>query len=517
VTESRGQQEHAAGRDRQHEVRRVIDTAEQAELIGEGQFNALGMLVTDASLAGDEASLEAAQDGLQWLYRREVAVETPSADQLEQRGRLLGMIDVTHWALRRLPSALQIGLDPSTHAARFLLGVAKQPGLSNQAIAAQLGVDETEASRIGRRLLAAGVVWRRKEWRRNAWDISPRGRDYLSRAGLLGENAPDGQRPLRLAVGVKILPRRLVATLVDDQARELAFQEQELAPSLEPGSEVTRLVELARELIAKTPGAGECEPDSIGLGVEIGGHVSTQSGRVVYAPNYEPAERWKDFPLGKALSEATALPTVIENDANAIAEYEHAFGAGSGSDSFAAIVLDEGIGCGLIAHGRLVHGIHAMAGEIGHIVVEPDGRKCRCGNAGCLDSVASTLAISQVFAELAGHEGPDAPDLSNVVAHFEQGNKHARSALDRAGGALGRAISAVLNLANPEKLVLYGPAALVSESDHETARRFMTSVRESSEKYTFSTAGQDCTLIPKTFSYDIGARAAAAVALLRAR
>lgn len=517
MTDGRAQREQEAGRDRQQEVRRVVDAAETAESIGEGQFSALGMLVTDASLAGDEASLEEAQDGLQWLYRARVADETPSPAQIEQRGRLLGLIDVTHWALRRLPSALQIGLDPSTHAARFLLGVAKQPGLSNQAIAAQLGIDETQASRIGRRLLAAGVVWRRKDWRRNSWDITPRGRDYLVSVGLLGENAAAGPGALKLAVGVKILPRRLVASVIDGDARQLACGELALESSLEPASEISRLADLVRELIAQTPGFDECQPDSVGLGVEVGGHVSTHSGRVVYAPNYGPAGGWNDFPLRESLEEATALPTVIENDANAIAEYEHTFGSGRGSESFAAIVLDEGIGCGLISHGRLVHGINAMAGEIGHIVVEPDGRKCRCGNFGCLDSVASTLAISQIFGELAGHEVSDVPDLPNVVAQFEQGDKDAYSALDRAGGALGRAISAVLNIANPERLVLYGPAALVNEPDYETARLFMSCVRKSSDKYTFSTAGRDCTLIPKTFSYNVGARAAAAVALLRAR
>ncbi len=107
------------------------------------------------------------------------ALTDPDDDQVEQRGRLLGLIDVTHWALRRLPSTLQAGPDPSSHAGQFLKAVAERPGLSNQELAMRLGIDETEASRVGRRLLAAGVVWRRKEWRRNAWDITPRGRTCL--------------------------------------------------------------------------------------------------------------------------------------------------------------------------------------------------------------------------------------------------------------------------------------------------------------------------------------------------
>src|SRR6185295_6303990 len=101
----------------------------------EGHFNALGMLVTDASLAADGPALEAAQDGLQWLFRRYAGLESPPSDEIEHRGRLLGLIDATHWALRRLPSVLQLSLDPGGHAARFLVAVARQPGLSNQDVA----------------------------------------------------------------------------------------------------------------------------------------------------------------------------------------------------------------------------------------------------------------------------------------------------------------------------------------------------------------------------------------------
>jgi predicted NBD/HSP70 family sugar kinase len=504
----------APGRDRYSGVRRLIGEMEAAELIAEGQFNALGMLVTDASLAADEPALEAAHDGLQWLYRRHAAPTESDAAQAEQRGRLLGMIDVTHWALRRLPSGLQVGLDPSSHAGRFLLAVAAQPGLSNQELAARLGVDETEASRIGRRLLAAGVVWRRKQWRRNAWDITPRGRDYLTSLGLADADAKAPEP--ELAVGIKMLPHTLVGTVVDTDARPLAFKERQLQ-SGEPAGQVSEVAGLVRDLIANAPGSEEQAPDRIGLGVEVGGHVSTHSGKVVFAPSYGPRDAWTDLALRQALQEATALPTIIENDANAIAEYEHDFGEGKDIDSFAVIVLDEGIGCGLFTHGRLIHGIHEMAGEIGHIVVQPDGRTCRCGNKGCLDSVASTLAITQIFEELSGRDGPDVPDLPNVVAHFDQHDKYAVTAIEKAGDALGRAISAVLNLTNPEKLVLYGPDELVCESSHAAAREFMAHVRESSQKYTFSTAARDCTLIPKTFGYEVGAKAAAAVALLSSK
>jgi predicted NBD/HSP70 family sugar kinase len=154
-------------------------------------------------------------------------------------------------------------------------------------------------------------------------------------------------------------------------------------------------------------------------------------------------------------------------------------------------VLGEGVGCGLIADGRLTHGVSGMAGEIGHLVAQPGGRTCQCGNKGCLVSLASTQAIPQVFDELAGRGSAEASDLGVVIAYIEKGDKRAAAALEKAGDALGIAISTVLDLINPEKLVLYGPAELVCESRFPAAERFMSCVRESSKEHAFSTAASD--------------------------
>ncbi|GAA4085882.1 hypothetical protein [Actinomadura miaoliensis] len=197
----------AAGRDRRSQARHLLDAMGQAKIISEGQFSALGMIITDASLSADEATLVEVQDGLQWLHRGYLDVPNLDGDQRERRGRILGLIDCVQWALRRLPSGLQLGLHPDGHAARFLVAVARRQGISNKQLAAELGTDETEISRVGRRLLSAGVVWRRKEWRHNAWDLTPRGRQYLESAGLLPDAAlvegpPEraaGDRPSRAA------------------------------------------------------------------------------------------------------------------------------------------------------------------------------------------------------------------------------------------------------------------------------------------------------------------------------
>jgi CRP-like cAMP-binding protein len=173
------------GRDRRSEARRLIDAMEHAKELTEGHFSALGMLITDASLNADEPALAEVKDGLQWLHRGYLDTPALDGDQRERGGRLLGLIDCAHWALQRLPSGLQLGLHPDGHAARFLAAVARRQGMSNQDLAAELGTDETEVSRVGRKLLSAGVVWKRKEWRHNAWDITPRGLQYVQSAGLL--------------------------------------------------------------------------------------------------------------------------------------------------------------------------------------------------------------------------------------------------------------------------------------------------------------------------------------------
>jgi hypothetical protein len=169
-------------RNRLTEVQNLIDELRVDQEIPEGCFSSLGMLVTDASLAADEPALRAAHDGLRQLYGKHLREGDDKG--AEQRGRLLGLIDVTYWALRRLPAGLQLHLNPQGHAARFLTQIAQEPGLSNAQLAKKLDVDETEVSRIGRKLVASGVAWRDRQWRHNSWTITPRGATCLEQAGL---------------------------------------------------------------------------------------------------------------------------------------------------------------------------------------------------------------------------------------------------------------------------------------------------------------------------------------------
>lgn len=151
-------------------------------------------------------------------------------------------------------------------------------------------------------------------------------------------------------------------------------------------------------------------------------------------------EAWRGFPLRARLSELTGLRTFVDNDAKALALGEGWVGAAAGCTDFLAMVVSTGVGGGIVLDGRLLDGRLGNAGHIGHVVVEPEGRACRCGGRGCLEAEASGTAI----AALTGHP-PREADRGTVV---------------RVGTLVGRAIASVVNLLDLPLAVVSGSVAL---------------------------------------------------------
>ena len=132
------------------------------------------------------------------------------------------------------------------------------------------------------------------------------------------------------------------------------------------------------------------------------GSSPAATGTVVASPNLPG---WHDVPLRDRVAAALGLPVLLENDANAAAFGEYWRGAGQGCASMVLLTLGTGVGGGLVLGGELWRGADGMAGEIGHITVEPGGRTCRCGNAGCLETYASATGIVDRYRELSGGRG----------------------------------------------------------------------------------------------------------------
>ena len=174
----------------------------------------------------------------------------------------------------------------------------------------------------------------------------------------------------------------------------------------------------------------------VACGVGCGGPMAPGGERV--SPLNIPA--WRDFPLRARLAELTGLATFVDNDAKALALGEGWCGAAAGRADFLAMVVSTGVGGGIVLDGRLLDGRLGNAGHIGHVVVEPDGRACRCGGRGCLEAEASGLAIESAT----GAPPAEAPEEVRV----------------RTGTWVGRGVASVVQLLDLDLAVVAGSVAL---------------------------------------------------------
>ena len=201
-----------------------------------------------------------------------------------------------------------------------------------------------------------------------------------------------------------------------------------------------------------------------GVAVSTPGPVDLDKGIVTTPPNLPG---WHDVPLAGLISSKLGVPAWLENDANAAALAEHRLGAGRGSQHMILVTIGTGIGGGLILDGRLYRGASGGAGEIGHMLVEPQGRVCGCGRRGCLEAMASGGALNAVAQEvaaaepdgvvagLARREGVD-PDARILDEAAEAGDTSARAAIERAGTYLGDGLTNLVNIFNPQVIVVGG-------------------------------------------------------------
>ena len=193
--------------------------------------------------------------------------------------------------------------------------------------------------------------------------------------------------------------------------------------------------------------AGVAAGRLIGAGVAIPAPIDRTAGQIGESSTI-PALAGSD--LGSALAERLGVPVRVENDANACAVAEVAWGAGAGASDVVYLKLSRGIGAGLILDDRLYGGAGGTAGEIGHTTRSGDGELCRCGNRGCLETIAGTEAI----ARRAGRA-----DAAAVIAGAEAGDVACRRALRDAGAEIGLAAAAVCNILNPRRIVIGGELA----------------------------------------------------------
>ena len=207
-----------------------------------------------------------------------------------------------------------------------------------------------------------------------------------------------------------------------------------------------------------------------GIGVGVPGLVDGSTGKLLFAPNLG----WRDVPLGDLLSEQFAVPVFVSNEANLAALGESYFGAGRGSDWMLYVSFGVGIGGGIVANGRLMEGATGFAGEVGHMILERSGTLCNCGANGCWETLAGQYAlfdrIGRAIAEgqdskLVALTGGDMTRLTVplIVEAAKTGDKVALKALYDTGLWMGIGIANLLNILNPQRVIVGGPLSEAHE------------------------------------------------------
>jgi predicted NBD/HSP70 family sugar kinase len=244
-----------------------------------------------------------------------------------------------------------------------------------------------------------------------------------------------------------------------------------------------------------------------GVGIAIPGLVDHATGTCVLAPNL----RWVDVPIRAALTKALRTPTVVRNIAQAAAIAEGRLGAARGARSFVWVYVGSGVGACIVIDGRILYGKQGYSGELGHCAVAGNGAPCGCGRIGCLETVASGTAIEAAARArgLADHRaerprGSHGIDTLAIAAAARAGDPAATEILAVAGQYLGMGVSYLLNLVNPEMVVIGGRVVQAGEC-------FVDPVRTSVAKHAMR--GEGIPIVPSSVGDDIMVRGAVLLAV----
>lgn len=255
----------------------------------------------------------------------------------------------------------------------------------------------------------------------------------------------------RVARDGEILDRKSAPTPADDEEATLA-----------------QMSDLARAMLTD---------DVLAIGVGAAGMIDAADGILRFAPNLA----WRDVPIAARMRQELGLPCQVDNDASMAAYGEYRFGAGRGYRHMLLVTVGTGIGGGIVSDGRLFRGAHGFAAEIGHIIVEPGGPRCGCGNLGCWEQVAAGRAIDRLGREAARrNDGSTLLQLADgdpekvtgrlVTTAAQQGDDAAIRVLAAVGRRLGEGIAGLVNTLDPQVVVVGGGAAVAGDLLLDPAR-----------------------------------------------
>jgi glucokinase len=275
---------------------------------------------------------------------------------------------------------------------------------------------------------------------------------------------------------------------------------------------VDRIVHMVDEAIAEVVAAHGTTREAVaGVGIGSPGPLNRKTGTVINTPNLG----WRNFPLRDLISNAVKLPCTLDNDANCATYGEWWLGAGRGTQSLVGFTLGTGIGGGIVLNGEIYHGCSDVAGEIGHMTIDSNGRKCKCGNYGCLEQYASGPAIA-----LRAVEGIEAgagtlleemvdgklDDITAATVYEAAvlGDPYATEVMKDTAKFLGSGVASIINILNPQMVVIAG--GVTRAGDH----LFIPLIAEVRRR-AFRSAQECCRIVPAELPGTAGVVGAAGV------
>ena len=253
----------------------------------------------------------------------------------------------------------------------------------------------------------------------------------------------------KYALGVDIGGTNTVVGLVDREGNVLGTDsvKTQSLPVLE--EYVKTVSNMAKELLQKHNVALN---DLVGMGIGAP-NANYYTGNIEKAPNLP----WKQdkVPLAKMISDELGIPVTITNDANAAALGEKMYGAAKNINDFIMITLGTGVGSGIVIDGKLVYGHDGFAGELGHVIVERDGRLCGCGRKGCLETYCSATGIVRTAKE----RNTPFQTSKDIYDAAVKGDETAIDIFRETGTRLGRALADMVAFSSPEAIILFGGLA----------------------------------------------------------
>ncbi|MCX7743388.1 MAG: ROK family protein [Flavobacteriales bacterium] len=255
---------------------------------------------------------------------------------------------------------------------------------------------------------------------------------------------------MNLAAGIDIGGTNILLGIVNESGKILNRTSWETSSFSSPEIWVDAVCKYLQEWLNHHPDANFI---GIGIGAPNG---NIHSGAIEDAPNLP----WKGkIPLVEMFEKQMQYKTQLTNDANAAALGEMLFGAAQNCPHFLFITLGTGLGSGIVVDGKIVYGHDGLAGEIGHVILFPDGRPCACGRKGCVETYCSATAIKTTYAEILKKNNlPEIPkaDAKYIFGRAMHGEKEAQEAFNQTGEWLGLILANSVAYTSPEKIILFG-------------------------------------------------------------